>query len=82
MSRRTLILAVVVEEKEEPTVDNVAPSMPSGLEVSTACCDVLADFTKRWEAIGWRVLTVRPPRAGDLVGHSGPPFRPEPPSKD
>jgi len=69
--RATIVLAVTVQEKDEPTIDGVAPQLPPEELLALVISDHMGDMTRREAAYGWRVMDVREPRPGDVFGHRG-----------
>jgi hypothetical protein len=54
------ILIVTVEEKEDVTLDNQEPELPTGAELAVTVHDHMADITKHEAQLGWRITAVRP----------------------
>jgi hypothetical protein len=53
------MLEIVVEEKDEATVEGVQPGLPPGHQLASTFYDVMADTTKHEATFGWRVRSVR-----------------------
>ena len=58
---------VIIEAKDDETIDGVQPHHPDPLSAAVAIQDTLADLTKHDHRYGWRITQVRPAQAGTAV---------------
>ena len=60
-------LDLIIEAKEDETIEGVPPGFPAPAESAEFAQNLLADVTKHEAMLGWRVTRVQPVAAGTVV---------------
>lgn len=63
----TFRMDLLIEAKQDETIDGVQPHMPDPTSAAVTVQDTMADLSKHDARFGWRITRVQPVQAGTAV---------------